>query len=51
MEFDEQEAGQTLIGANRLARQNNWVAVKRTATNILLETLVIHYQYKEHSFL
>ena len=33
---DAPEAGQKLIGANRLARQNNWVLVKRNDTLIFV---------------
>ena len=35
-ELDDPEADRKLIGAKRLARQNNWVPVKRTDTNIFV---------------
>ena len=35
-ELDDPEADRKLIGAKRLARQNNWVPVKRTDRNIFV---------------
>ena len=34
--FDDPGGGQKLIGANRLARRNNWVPVERTGTHIFV---------------
>ena len=50
--FDDPEADRKLIGTNKLARKIIGFRL-RELTDIyffFLETLVIHYQYKDHSF-
>ena len=37
IKFDDPEAGRKLAEANRLARQNNWVPVKRNDRHIFVE--------------
>ena len=48
--FDDLEADRKLIGANKLARKTIGFQLRELTDIFFLETLVIHYQYKEHSF-
>ena len=50
IKFDDREAGRKSVGENRFARQIIGFQLRMTHI-FLLETLAIHYQNKEHSFL